>query len=295
MTHAAIAPDFEAKLENGVLVGPYRQPRNQHQQTAGSIHNDDVARPLGFRGGTVAGIIHHEQFAPLLIEALGPRWLERGSISLYYTNATTDEEPVRGCVELPPEGATDAQVRVWMDRDNGMRVLEGTASVGDVEARTAVRERYDHRRDPGEVRILARVPVGESLPERKVRLSAEQQESRRAVITEPLDWYWGDSPWGGAIATPVTAFRLLNAGLTLRGKIAPAVGLYGAIEVRVLDGPLFVERDYVAQGRTLAVGETPKSEYLWWEAELRDPSAGSTVATLLMMNRWMKASSDLYR
>ena len=51
------------KLDNGVITGPMRQPRNQHQTTEGSIHNDAVAKPLGFRGGTVAGIIHHEQFA----------------------------------------------------------------------------------------------------------------------------------------------------------------------------------------------------------------------------------------
>ncbi len=295
MTQASVASDFETQLEKRVLSGPFRQPRNQHQQTAGSIHNDEVAKPLGFRGGTVAGIIHHEQFPPLFLEAFGPRWFEQGSISIYYTSASTNEERARAFVELPPEGATDAQVPVWMDHENGMRVLEGTASVGEVSERTALRERYENRREPGEVRILAMVPLGKTMPERKVRLSPKEQESRRAVLTEDLDWYWRDSPWGGPIATPVTAFRLLNGALDLRGKIGSAVGLYGAIEVRTLEGPIFVDREYTAQGKLLAVGETPKSEYLWWESTLTDPASGRLVADLIMMNRWMKASSSLYQ
>ena len=48
---------------------------NASQQAKGSIHNDEVATKLGFRGGTVAGSIHLELFPPLLVEAFGPRWL----------------------------------------------------------------------------------------------------------------------------------------------------------------------------------------------------------------------------
>jgi hypothetical protein len=182
-----------------------------------------------------------------------------------------------------------------MDHENGMRVLEGTAGVGQPAAKTYLRQRFEERPAPGQVRILAGIEPGELMPERTVRVSVQEQEGRRAVITEPLDWYWGESPWGGSICTPVTMFRLLNGGLTLRGKIARAVGLYGGIEVRVLNGPLFVDKDYLVQGTILATGETPKSEYLWWESRLRDVATGEPVAEMLMMNRWMKASSELYQ
>ncbi|MGH2587178.1 MAG: hypothetical protein ACRDJE_19870, partial [Dehalococcoidia bacterium] len=280
--------------QDGVLAGPYREPHNQYQQSAGSIHNDDVARPLGFRGGTVAGIIHHEQFAPLLLRAFGRRWFEHGSLSLYYRNASTHSEKVKASLQLPAVDATDTQVDVWMDHENGLRVLEGTASVGASPDATGLRRRFENRPAPGDVRILRHLPIGSLMPEVPVRVSREAQEGRRPVITEPLEWYWGDSPWGGPICTPVTMFRLLNPAFTLRETITDVVGLYGGIEIRVVDGPLFVERDYVAQGRLLEAGSTPKSEYLWWEAQLRDGDSTKVVAEMLMMSRFMKGSSPLY-
>ena len=56
---------------NGQLIGPYRRPRNLAQMQKGSIHDDATATKLGFRGGTVAGSIHMEQFPPILLRALG--------------------------------------------------------------------------------------------------------------------------------------------------------------------------------------------------------------------------------
>jgi hypothetical protein len=49
------------KVEDGILVGPLREPRNP-DQSSNSIHNDEIARKVGFRGGTVAGSIHMDLF-----------------------------------------------------------------------------------------------------------------------------------------------------------------------------------------------------------------------------------------
>src|SRR5437773_7700025 len=115
---------------DGLLVGPYHQPRNLAATQAGSIHDDATAQKLGFRGGTVAGSIHLEQFPPLMLRAFGQRWFETGSLSTYFRNATMGGEAVRAFADLPPAGASDAQVRVWMEREGGTLVLEGTASIG---------------------------------------------------------------------------------------------------------------------------------------------------------------------
>ncbi len=72
------------------------------------------------------------------------------------------------------------------------------------------------------------------------------------------------------------------------------VGLFGAIEVQHLNGPLFVETDYLARGRVLAVSETPKTEFFWYESTLTDPVEGTDIASMLMMLRFMKASSPLW-
>ena len=138
-----------------VFEGPLRRPRNLHQQAPNSIHNDAVAKKLGFRGGTVAGSIHMEQFPPLLLRAFGDAWWESGNLSLYFTHATTDAEDVRCFVARPEPKAEWPQVDVRMERDDGTRVCEGTASVGRPEAPSALRERIAHLREPGELRMLA--------------------------------------------------------------------------------------------------------------------------------------------
>ena len=59
---------FSYAEQDGVLVGPIRAPKNSASHLgAGSIHDDATAQKLGFRGGTVAGSLHMEQFPPLAL------------------------------------------------------------------------------------------------------------------------------------------------------------------------------------------------------------------------------------
>ncbi len=120
----------EIEVRDHVLVGPLRRSVNNASKVAGSIHDDATATKLGFRGGTVAGSIHLELFPPILLKAFGQRWFERGTISMYFLNATTDREAVRAFVKEPPVDAKDAQVDIWVERDDGMRVAEGTGRSG---------------------------------------------------------------------------------------------------------------------------------------------------------------------
>ena len=60
------------------------------------------------------------------------------------------------------------------------------------------------------------------------------------------------------------------------------------------NGPLFAETDYLARGRVLAISDTPKTEFFWYETTLTDPAEGTDVASMLMMLRFMKASSPLW-
>src|SRR5512134_3595462 len=91
----------EIEARGGLLVGPLRRSVNNASAVAGSIHDDATATRLGFRGGTVAGSIHMELFPPLLLRAFGARWFERGTLSLYFVNATTDREEVRAFAREP--------------------------------------------------------------------------------------------------------------------------------------------------------------------------------------------------
>lgn len=284
---------------DGVLVGPLREPRNLAANVAGSIHDDSQAQKLGFRGGTVAGSIHMEQFPPLLLRAFGDRWFETGSLSTYFRNATMDRERVRAFADVPPSSfdklrmSGDAQVNVWMDREDDMRVLEGTASIGSPSEPSMLRRKLAEPREAGEQRILGHLAIGDAGAPVTVRLAGEHEAKPRLdAITEPLDWYTDASPWGGPVVNPGLLVHMMVQVQRRIALPADAVGLYGAIEVRHLAGPVFADRDYEVSGSILAIGQTPKTEYLWYETLLRE--GAKDVASMLMMLRFMKASSPLW-
>src|ERR1035437_8642893 len=155
----------EIELRDHVFVGPLRRSVNNARNVSGSIHDDAMATKLGFRGGTVAGSIHLELFPPLLLKAFGKRWFERGTISMYFLNATTDREAVRAFLKEPPHDAADAQVDAWIERDDDMRVAEGTATVGRPEEPTALIRRPLDRFDAGPLRILGSLKAGDRFEE----------------------------------------------------------------------------------------------------------------------------------
>src|SRR5215470_326580 len=187
-----------------VLAGPVRKPRNLAAGVAGSIHDDATATALGFRGGTVAGSIHMDQFPPLLLEVFGQGWFETGSLSLYFRYATTDGESVQAFAERPPDGGQDAQVRAWMTTSDGDLVGEGTASVGRPATPSALRGRDLRPVDPSRLRLLKALRPGDLIGDLPVAVKAERKLSliARGAMTEPLPWYAGDSPWGGPVASP---------------------------------------------------------------------------------------------
>ncbi|MGD8830851.1 MAG: hypothetical protein PVF57_09630 [Pseudomonadales bacterium] len=286
---------FSYTEDDGVLAGPMRAPRNSARHLgAGSIHDDATAQKLGFRGGTVAGSLHMEQFPPLLIAVFGDDWLATGGMSLYFKYATTDNEPVRAFVRRPRPG--EDRVEIWMDDARGNRVADGTANVGGTDTGSTVRQRIAAMPEPEDIRILAGVTAGHSGERVPTRITADALESRLQVITEPLPAYADATLYGQRIATPALEVQVLRPS---ERSILPrnsdfGVGLFGAIELQHHRGPVLVEHDYETRARVLAVGETPKTEYLYYEASLFEPGTDASVLTMIMMLRFMKASSRLW-
>jgi hypothetical protein len=198
-------------------------------------------------------------------------------------------------VRAPGAGGADTQVDVWMEDEHGTQVLEGTASIGAPAGLSRLRAKLAEPRTLGELRMYAHLRPGADAGPVPTRLTQKESDARQRVLTEPLPWYETASPWGGPIANPglvVHIMRPVEAALGLiRGK---AIGLFGAIEVRHLHGPVFIDRDYEVSGTILAVGDTPKSEYVWYESTLREPGSARDVASMIMMLRLMKASSPLW-
>jgi hypothetical protein len=280
-----------------VLAGPVRNPRNPSAGVVGSIHDDGTATALGFRGGTVAGSIHMDQFPPLALRAFGDGWFRTGSLSLYFRYATTDGEPVRAFVEAPPR-PTDVQTKAWATTTDEVLVAEGTAGIGNPVEPSALRSRDLRPVDPGQLRILASLRPGAVLGDLTMEPNGERQRKRigQDAMTEPLDWYTGPSPWGGPIAAPSTVVDLLYRRLLedVRASMGDHVGLFGAIEIRFRSGPVFTDSRYRVTGEVVALSQTPKTEVLWFDSRALDAD-GTLVAEMRMMLRQLKQSSPRYQ
>lgn len=279
------------------LSGPLWAARNWNSHDGeGSIHNDETAEKLGFRGGTVAGDVHMNQFPPLLVEIFGNEWFERGSLSLNYKNATVDLEKVQVFAEPLADGAK--QTKVWMEREDGLLVCTGTAGLDD-HNETELRRKDFRPCEASELRILNQLHAGFDLGTYQVEATTDKQFYRfdNNLVSNPLDWYRDKeaSPWEDVIAAPCTILEHLY-GKPVEVLIANSkdnVGLFGAIEINQVNGPLLLNQTYTVKGEVVCVGQSPQTEYVWYESKAyRDD--GTHVATLLMQSRVMKASSPLY-
>jgi hypothetical protein len=285
---------------NGI-IGPTRIALNHSQA---SIHDGEQAKKLGFRGSAVGGNLHLDIFAPLLVETYGPEWFEHGALSLYFLNIVVSGEPVQAVLEWPT--SPEAQSRIYARRadDHDFIVCEGTASLSD-HSRSELNRRDFKFCDERGLRLMKGVRHGQSLGRVEGRITGDEQARQIAngSNNEPMDWYTGASPWGGPIAsvgsTAALMFRLLvgDGEHHHHDRISPhigdASGMFGAFQIQYENGPVFLDRTYTIEGRALGVGESPKTEYLWWDATASDDS-GKVVARMRHLLRFIKASSPLY-
>ncbi len=110
-----MAIDLEA-LAVGVALPEYRaraQPGAESAETAeNKIHDDSVARQLGFKAALVPGVIVYAWMTHPVVEALGIEWLTRGTFSvrfarpIYYGEQVT----VRGNVAARADDSVTIEV-----------------------------------------------------------------------------------------------------------------------------------------------------------------------------------------
>jgi hypothetical protein len=284
-----------------MITGPVRHPTNITYQDRGSIHDDETAKRLGLRGGTIAASTHLDQFPPLLLKAFGTNWFESGSISLYFRHATIDGEPVQARISDPVSGE---QAVAEMHTPDGVLVAEGTASVGPRSSLSEPSALFarDLRHDADGLKILAGLTQSEAFGTSTGRVDGDDQISRvgQGLVSEPLNdlgWYAVASPWGDpprAISTlsAVVSMFSRSAEAALLGRIGKAVGLWGAIEIANINGPVLVDTDYDITGTICALGSSPKTEVLWYD--MTASRLGVDVASMRILTRFMKASSPLY-
>lgn len=294
-----------------VLSGPYRAPRQmlavQEYGGHASIHDDKMAQDLGFSGAPIEGPTHFSQFVPMLHEIWGKAWEEHGCLSSHYKNPVVEGEEVRAFVELPTDNPNYA--RIWAEKKDGTPVLEGSATLGPDHPETVLDGRRAKLR-PVEKQIITRdVKIGFRSPTGKVIMDFDQNlgalypftlNDKLEVITERSTWCTPDggkdSPWGKPIVPlemmgPLTQYTSGGSKIPMRG---PAVGLFADLEIKMVNGPVFVGKEYTLDREVVAISESRRTESVWILTTLTDPDSGKVVAQAVLNSASLKDSFATY-
>jgi hypothetical protein len=119
-----------------------------------------------------------------------------------------------------------------------------------------------------------------------------------AQITEPHPWYSPQggtrSPWGRAVL-PMEMISVLawKAGgrFPVRG---PALGLFLDLEIRLVDGPVFVGQPYSLRREVVGLSQSRRTESYWTRTTLTDVDTGRVAASVLLHSGVFKESYPDY-
>jgi len=286
---------------DGTLQGPFRAPAQMlaEQEYGGhtSVHDEDQAAKLGLAGAPIEGPTHFSQFDPLAVEHWGRVWFERGCVSAHFLNMVVEGEEVQA--SLTPHGDHSATINAV--KHDGTPVLTGTASIGTDTSTELDARRERGLGDPGELHIVDQLEIG--MTAGPVTVSMGMHSHNGALypftladkldrITERSSWYesMADSPWGAPIV-PTEMVSVLahqrSAHFPVRG---PAVGLFIDLEVRYVEGPVFVGRPYEIAHTLVGIGQSRAVESYWTESTITDVESGVHAATVLLHQGVFKAS-----
>jgi hypothetical protein len=294
--------DTQIDRDGETLTGPLRAPAQMlaEQEYAGhtSVHDDETAAKLGLAGAPIEGPTHFSQIDPLAVECWGQTWFEQGSVSAHFLNMVVEGDEVRASLEP----VTPTLARISVEKADATPVLTGTASIGRDDPTELDERRRRGLEDPGQLFIVDQLEIGMkvSVPE-PVAMGFDDHNGnlypftlaqKLDRITERSSWYLpdGDSPWSRPIV-PTEMISVLahrsNAHFPVRG---PAIGLFIDLEVRFVEGPVFVGRRYLVEHTLVGIGQTRRVESYWTESTVTDAETGVHAATVLLHQGVFKAS-----
>ncbi len=134
------------------------------------------------------------------------------------------------------------------------------------------------------------------MPSKDILIKREDAIKGLEWICDPLEYYKSKSPWGPPILSPTAIYGAMALGAGwLDSHTIDAVPFYGATEIKFINGPVKVEGSYKVTGKIVCVGVSSKTEYFWYDSILEDKKTNKQVAKMRHLNRFMKASSPLYK
>jgi hypothetical protein len=179
----------------------------------------------------------------------------------------------------------------------------GHSSIHD-DAMADLEQRLAKLRPAEKLVILSDLHVGMTGAEDElVRMDPDQHmgklypfslNQKLARITENSPWYAdaSSSPWGRPII-PLEMVSVLAEHTSFKAKFPvkqPSVGLFADLEIRMVEGPLFVGEDYLLRREIVALSESKRTESYWVRTRIFDGGGERLKAEMLLNHAVLKDS-----
>jgi len=231
----------------------------------------------------------------------GDEWFRSGCISSHFSTMVVEgEEVVAEATQTTPHSADIKATKVG----SGDTVLSGTISVAP-HPETALEHRLANARPAGDLFIVDQLHVGMiSVEARTTSMDLETNNGllypfsltrKLDGITERSPWYdTNDSPWGRPIV-PMEMLSVLANKVGDRMPIRqPSLGLFLDLEVRLVNGPVFLDTDYRVDREVVGLSQSRRVESYWVRSTLTDIATDTHAATVLLHSGVFKESYPDY-
>jgi hypothetical protein len=209
-------------------------------------------------------------------------------------------------VEKAPNSS--GMVAIFAQKRDGTPVLTGTASLGPDYGETELDKRISKLRPSSQLVILSELRVGQKgagNPE-AVRMDIDQHmgymypfsnKQKLEKITENHEFYEGDTPWGGAVIplemiSVLTNYTSDRSGFRTKG---PAIGLFAGQQIKMIDGPLMIGKDYLLEREIIALSESRRTESNWTLTRVLCADSKKLKAEVILNSAILKDSYANYK
>lgn len=266
-----------------IFEGRWRTLANLSADRTGSIHDDEAARRLGFRGGFVPGSTVATAGLPAVSAALGESWLQGGWYTFKFVRPVYVTDEVRETATAADGGA----IEVRIETRDGRLCCVGSAGLG-------VELPWDPQADGqrGADEVLPDLTIGGHQHNEIVDPAPE--DAARLLDAAGATGF-GQTSAGDPALPPE---RLMNAALNVvRGAFGRLEGLrqpgmwaeHSLLSRRAigLDEPLRV-REWLADK-----GVSGRSAFVTWEFTVHDPASDEELARGRHQVKWLREDAPL--
>ncbi len=260
------------------------------------IHDDEVARSLGFKGGFVGGPVLMGVATPAIFASFGHEWYENGTYSVRWVRPVYAGDEIRvAWEEVKPDSGDSRKISFRLEKRDGEQTTFGWASIG--EAGSELKPPWERgTATPAQSAddLAPELHVGDKQPPFEFCLSREDQIARLDKIRELDWWYRSVSPWGPPILHPSELGTLVLTGARQRTEPRPSrlprTPMYAGFDV-VFEGPMFVDRTYRSEPHLCDKGRTERSMFTVTEHRISD-DRGKVVAIARGKGRYLLSHFD---